>query len=167
MPEEIKSQTNGNGAAIADYDEIRIRKRDGYYGIVQPIHFFLPDTIAGTANSFTVPFFVADRNYELLQFRIRYVAAASSGTTVMLKRAADGVAVASGDDMLNEGLTLGNATATLHKGVLHEDLTRRVLHTDHVIGLDTSGTITSLEGFMASCLILWWVPPAWRLPTMR
>src|SRR3990167_5563912 len=87
---------------VRDVDEIRILKEDGLRGVFTNATVNLPSTDPQTAAMYTTPFFIADRNYELIKARERHETAGSDGgaVTVTVVKAASGTAPGSGTNML-------------------------------------------------------------------
>src|SRR3990167_9605034 len=104
-----------------DTDELRILKRNGFRGVILPIVYTISGTtLAQTSINYTAPFFYADRNYEVLEFRERHEVAGTDGSavTIMLNKVPDGTAPASGTNILTATLSLKATANTWQSGTI-------------------------------------------------
>lgn len=84
-----------------DCDDINVRAPAGYRGQVVPVTVRLPDTTAQTLANYTTPFFIADRDYEVLYAIERHeVAGGFPLPSISLYKVPSGVATAAGTDIL-------------------------------------------------------------------
>lgn len=138
-----------------DTDELRILKRNGFRGVLIPVVYTIPGTQAQTAANFTAPFFYADRNYEVVEFRERHeVAGGDAGAvTIMLNKVPDGTAPASGTNVLTTTLSLKTTANTWQSGIITSTLPNFVLSSGNALSVITSGTLTSLQGVTVAVIL--------------
>lgn len=149
-----------------DISELRIIKRDGFFGVTLPVCVRIPDTTAQTAANFTAPFFIAPRAYEVIEVTERHETAGSDAgaVTLMLKKVPSGTAPGSGSDILSAGINL-KATANTNQ-TLGAKTTPNILQTldgsavpyrrlsdGDALALVTTGTLTALKGVTVSVLL--------------
>lgn len=140
---------------IKDTDEIRVLKRNGYRGTVVPVSYQIPGTQAQTAANFTTPFFVADRNYEVIEFAERHQVAGSDGSpvTIMLNKVPSGTAPASGTNVLTATLSLKTTADTIQYGTITTTLPNFTLARGDSLSVVSAGTLTALQGVTVSVLL--------------
>ena len=138
-----------------EIDEIRIRKRDGFFGVTLPVMAVLRGTAAQTAANFTAPFFIAQRDYEVIEIAERHETAGGDAGAVTLDvyRVPSGTAPASGTTVLASTVNLKATANTVQYGTLTATLANRVLNDGESLSLISSGTLTSLVGVTVSILL--------------
>jgi hypothetical protein len=136
-----------------DFDELRILKESGYFGVTLPITFRLGVVLAATAANWSAPFFIANRTYEVISVTERHEVAGTVGTpTVMLKKVPSGTAPAAGTYVLSSGISL-SATANVNQsGSIIQTSVRRITSGES-LSLVTTGTLTSVAGVTVSVLL--------------
>ena len=151
-----------------DTDEIRVQKRDGFFGVTLPVMVRIPDTMAQTAANYTAPFFIAQRSYEVVEITERHELAGSDAgaVTLMVKKVPSGTAPASGYDILSAGINL-KATANTNQTFTSKTSTKiqqtyetattntpyRRLSDGDSLALVTTGTLTALKGVTVSVIL--------------
>lgn len=141
-----------------EVDEIRIIRRDGYFGVTLPITVRLYDSQATATANYTTPFFTAQRTYEVIEFSQRHeTAEVTAARTLQLRKVPDGTAPASGTNILSSGIDLQAAANTLQYGTISQTLTdgvpvRRITRGDSLC-LIMSGAATELRGVTATVLL--------------
>lgn len=139
-----------------EIDELRILKRDGFKGIIPPIVFTISGTtLAQNSINYSAPFFYADRNYEVIEFKERHeVAGTDAGAvTIMLNKVPDATAPASGTNVLTATLSLKTTANTWQSGTITSSLPDFVLSSGDALSVISSGTLTSLQGITVAIIL--------------
>lgn len=138
-----------------EYDEIRVKKIDGFFGVTLPVVAHIPYTDAQTAAYYTTPFFIAQRTYQILEVTERHETAGTDGSavTVMLKKVPSGTAPGSGTNILTAGLNLKATADTNQSGTISQVAGVARITSGEALTLVTTGTLTSLVGVTVSVLL--------------
>ena len=99
-------------------NDLHVLKNEGYFGPVTPVSFYLPGTSAATNGNYDVVFFIADRDYELIQAVERHGTAGTDASSVqiLVTKLPDGVAIGSGTNITpNPSFNLKATANTLQK----------------------------------------------------
>lgn len=83
-----------------DVANIRVLRRNGFFGVTLPVMHVLPGATAETSANWSAPFFRANRTYQVVECYVRYEEAATNVDTLDLVKVASGVAPASGTSIL-------------------------------------------------------------------
>lgn len=162
-PERL-SQVDSNQPAAQEnfFQKIRVLKRYGFRGVTNPVMITIPGASAATAANYTTPFFIAHREYIVVEVRERHETAGSDvgAVTVMLKKVPSGTAPASGTDLLTAGISL-KATANTNQNsigtgstitLVTSNSTRRLVKGD-ALSLVTTGTLTAVAGVTVQVIL--------------
>ena len=138
-----------------DVDEIRVLKRNGYFGITLPITAILRGTTAATVANYLALFFIAQRSYEIIEVKERHETLGTDGSavTVMLNKVPDGTAPASGTSVLKSGFNLKAIINTLQTGSITDTVANKRLITGDGLALEITGTPTNVAGVTISVLL--------------
>jgi len=136
-------------------DSLKIIRPWGYYGYCIPVCVRIYDTTAQTAANYTAPFFIADRQYQLIEVFERHEALGTDGgaVTVMLTKVPSGTAPASGTNMLSAGINLKATANTNQKGTLGTTITSITLARGDSMALVTTGTLTAVKGVTVAVVL--------------
>lgn len=141
---------------MEDFAEIRILKQNGFFGVTLPVTVRLQGSDATATANYTAPFFTANRTYEVVEFNERHETAESSAATctLQLRKVPDGIAPASGTNILKTGINLKAAANTLQNGEIITTVpsTRRIESGDSLC-LVLSAAGTELRGVSATVLL--------------
>jgi len=148
------NQDAPNNIGFQTFDELRILKERGFYGITLPVVTSIPGTQAQTAANFTAPFFIANRPYQVLYATERHETAGTSGSavTMQLAKVPSGTAPASGTNILKTAIDL-KATANVNQLPVPVVGSASILNPGDALSLITTGTLTSLAGVTVSVLL--------------
>jgi len=138
-----------------DYDELRIRKTDGFFGVTLPVVVRIQGTLAQTAANYLTTFFRAQRTYEVIEVSERHENPGTDGgaVTVMLNKVPNGTAPASGTSILTAGLNLKATANTDQAGSITTVISDRRLVQGDSLALESSGTLTSVVGVTVTVLL--------------
>lgn len=138
-----------------EFDEIRVKKIDGYFGVTLPVMTHVPYTDAQTAAYYTTPFFIAQRAYQIIEVTERHETAGTdaSAVTVMLKKVPSGTAPGSGTDILSAGMSLKSTANTNQSGTLSQVAGVARITSGESLTLVTTGTLTAVVGVTVSVLL--------------
>jgi hypothetical protein len=144
-----------NPVSQFNFNELRIVKNDGFFGVTLPVMFVVQGAAAATALNYTAPFFIAQRDYYVISVTERHEVAGSHGdpVTMMLKKVASGTAPASGTDMLTAGLSLKSTANTNQNGSLVITAGGLTIPRGYALSFVTSGTLTAVQGVTASVIL--------------
>ena len=131
-----------------DVEELRIWKNEGFFGVTLPVMFRQEGASAATALNYTAPFFIAQRDYQLISVTERHEVAATDmgAVTMMLNKVPSGTAPASGTAMLTAGLSLKTTANTNQTGTLSTVAGARAINRGDSLAFITTGTLTALVG---------------------
>ncbi len=128
-----------------DFQELRILKRNGFFGTIPPVILRIAGADAQSSAMFSTPFFVADRDYEVVEVKERHEVAATDGSLDILK-VPDGTAPTSGTSVLASALALTGTANTLQSGVVATSDGARTLKEGDTLAGRATGLLTSLVG---------------------
>lgn len=128
-----------------DFDELRILKREGFFGSIPPVMAILRGTTPQSSANFSTPFFTADRTYEVLGANERHEVAATDGSVDIVK-VASGVAPSSGTTVLASALPLTGTANTNQTAIVSAVDGNKILNKDESLALNATGLLTSLQG---------------------
>lgn len=134
---------------LGEFNELRVLKETGFFGVVPPVMFIIRGTDAQASINFTTPFFIADRSYEVLGCRERQEVAATDGTLDVL-RIPSGTAPASGTSVLASTINLTTTADTIQTPQIAATLANRRLDRGDSLTLKANGLLTSLVGVSGS-----------------
>lgn len=119
-----------------------------------PISTRVPDTAAATAANYGY-FFVADRPYEIISITERHKTAGTDGgaVTLQVEKIPTGTAKSSGTDLLATAINLKGTADTTQYGTLTTTKTALILKRGDSIGLETSGTLTSVADVCVTIIL--------------
>lgn len=131
-----------------EFDTLRIVRPFGFFGYVEESTVRIQGTTAATAANYTAPFFIAEREYEIIEVFERHETAGSDANpvTVMLKKVPSGTAPASGTDTLTAGISLKATANTNQKGTVTQTIANRRIVRGDSLALVTTGTLTAVAG---------------------
>jgi hypothetical protein len=109
---------------IVKVRELEVVKPNGLRGRFIQATLRLPDTMAGDADNYKAPFFIADRNYEIVRAVKRNEVAGGAGSTATVYVTPSGTAGGSGKSVCTFDLT---TTTTLAVATLTGTLANRLL----------------------------------------
>lgn len=110
--------------------------------------------LATNASLVDQPFFIADRAYKVEAiYEIHKTLASSGPTTVAVKKAADGTAVASGTTLMTGTFDLTGTNDTLQTATLSGTAASLLLAENDRLGVDVTGTITALAGMTIAVVL--------------
>lgn len=95
-----------------DVANIRVLRRNGFFGITLPVMFVVPGTAAATSANLTAPFFRANRTYQIVECYVRYEHAATNADTLDLLKVTSGTAPASGTSILTATIDITGTANT-------------------------------------------------------
>jgi hypothetical protein len=141
-----------------DFDELRILKIGGFFGVTLPIGVRIPGTDAQTAANYLALFFINNhlsRSYLVVRVTERHETAGNdaSAVTVMLNKVPSGTDPASGTSILTAGLSLKSTANTNQDGSLTSVIADKRLGPGDGLALETSGTLTNVVGVTVSVLL--------------
>lgn len=138
-----------------EIDEVRVRKRDGFFGVTLPVNASVPGALAQTAANYLAPFFVAQRGYRVVEVRERHEVAGSDAgaVTVDVNKVPDGTAPGSGTSVLSSAFSLKATANTLQTATLSSTLANLILRDGDALALESSGTLTAVVGVTVTVLL--------------
>lgn len=141
-----------------EFDELRIAKQGGFFGVTLPVTFYIQGADAQTAANFTTLRFLnahQDRGYEVIRVIERHETAGTdmSAVTIMLKKVPDATAPASGTDVLTAGISLKGTANTNAVGTISTTLNSKLVKAGEGLTLVTTGTLDALVGVTVSVLL--------------
>ena len=138
-----------------DVEELRIWKNEGFFGVTLPVMFRQEGASAATALNYTAPFFIAQRDYQLISVTERHEVAATDmgAVTMMLNKVPSGTAPASGTAMLTAGLSLKTTANTNQSGSLVTTAGGLLVPRGYALSFVTTGTLTDVQGVTASLIL--------------
>lgn len=135
-----------------DVEELRILKRNGFFGTITPVMSIIRGSDAQASINFSTPFFIADRDYEVLAVTERHEVAASDGSFTV-RKVPSGTAPASGTALLSSQASLTGTANTNQSTVLTGTLENRRIASGDSLALEANGLLTSLSGVSVSVLL--------------
>ena len=132
-----------------EFDEIRIRKDSGFFGVTLPITVRLEGAEPQTAANWTTPFFIANREYRIISIDSRWETASTSAI-VQLRKVPSGTAPASGTALLAYGIDTSGTANTNTSPILTRTTKDLTLATGDSLSLTQTGTLGSVAGFTLS-----------------
>lgn len=140
---------------IPSYNEVRILKKDGYYGTCFPFTIRLMDSQAAVASNYSTPAFIADRPYELLEAFFRHEQTGAAGSSVDIFHVPNGTAPGSGSAMIQSVFNLDaaiNTVQTRYPAPLAIG-GKPILAKGDSIALRANGTITDARGVTVTVVL--------------
>lgn len=137
--------STGGAAGIgvdSDNDEIKYKSGSTVF-VVLPNE---PITVDLNANSVDKHVFIADANYQVIGAKVVVSTAGVAGSTVQITKCTSTVAPASGAALLTSALTLAGTANFVFSGTLSSTTADLQLVAGDRIGVDMTGTLTSLVG---------------------
>lgn len=95
-----------------DVANIRVLRRNGFFGITLPVMYVLPGDSATTSKNWTTPFFRANRTYQIVEVSVRFEHEDTNVGTLDLYKVASGTAPASGTSVLTAPISVAGAVNT-------------------------------------------------------
>lgn len=142
-----------NNPPPRDFNELRILKERGFFGVTLPVELRVKGGEAGYPENYTTPFFTANRNYIVVSVICRWETKCDVACTLQLMKVPDGTAPASGTALLTTAFDLTGTANTNNHGVLVTTSGVNSLKAgDSLSGLTTGG-FTSLKGVSMSVLL--------------
>ena len=119
--EEALNPQQANDERFKDFRDvtnIRVFRRNGFFGITLPVMYVLPGTTPQTSANYLAPFFRANRTYQVVEASMRFTAAESNVGTVDILKIANGVAPGSGTSILTAPISVAGTINTDTPGTI-------------------------------------------------
>lgn len=140
-------------------DSLILAKQEGFLGVTKPVTVRIQDTDAATAANYTTPFFIAERNYEILSATERHEVAGSDAgaVTLQVEKVPSGTVPGSGTAVLATAFNLkGTANTNQESSVLTTysgSIPVKFLARGNALALKLTGTPTAVDGVTVSVLL--------------
>lgn len=135
----------------------RMTRPGGNYGGMFSITVRIPDSAAASAANYTTPFFIADRQYEIIDVFERHETASGAGVVdVLIVPSGTVPSLAAALTVLEAGLDLTTAANTNQRGTLRRreaSSARSILARGDALALVTTGVIAALRGIAVTVIL--------------
>ena len=101
-----------------DVANIRVLRRNGFFGITLPVMYVLPGITPQTSANYTAPFFRANRTYQVIEASMRFEHEETNVGTVDIFKIASGVAPASGTSILTAPISVAGTKNVDTPGII-------------------------------------------------
>lgn len=122
-PNEYINPQQENDDLFTDFRDvanIRVLRRNGFFGITLPVMYVLPGITPQTSANYTAPFFRANRTYQVVEASLRFEHEETNLGTVDILKVASGTAPASGTSILTAPISVAGTVNTDTPGTISD-----------------------------------------------